>query len=248
MSTKRPRPLRCAAEQRGQHAGDRRLRAAEQVADLEVRHDELAVAGRDLLEHAGHRDVVDVVAGTVRPDRVLAVAGDRADHQPRVRGMQRVPAEAEALHHAGAKAFDQHVGALHLLQQCRAALGAAQVEPQQLLAAVQLAKDRADPAGGGIGRRDAHVARAVVLPGRRRSFDLQHAGAELGQVAGRERARQQPRQVDHPHAGERQVVDGDRLGVQSKRRSRSHLVATHFSPSTTGAPPCSVRVDGCGRV
>ena len=28
--------------------------------------------------------------------------------------------------------------------------------------------------------------------------------------------------------------------------SRSHLVAIHFSPSSTGAPPCSVRVAGCG--
>ena len=35
--------------------------------------------------------------------------------------------------------------------------------------------------------------------------------------------------------------------VHSKRPSRSHFVATHFSPSTTGAPPCSVRVIGCGR-
>jgi hypothetical protein len=30
-------------------------------------------------------------------------------------------------------------------------------------------------------------------------------------------------------------------------RSRSHLVATHFSPASTGAPPCRVRVAGSGR-
>ena len=30
-------------------------------------------------------------------------------------------------------------------------------------------------------------------------------------------------------------------------RSRSHLVAIHLSPAMTGAPPCSVRVDGSGR-
>ena len=30
-------------------------------------------------------------------------------------------------------------------------------------------------------------------------------------------------------------------------RSRSHLVAIHLSPAITGAPPCSVRVDGWGR-
>ena len=48
------------------------------------------------------------------------------------------------------------------------------------------------------------------------------------------------------------VLDLDRrcrwpATLTSKRRSRSHLVAIHFSPASTGAPPCSVRVDGCGR-
>ncbi|MFT3816355.1 MAG: PEP-CTERM sorting domain-containing protein [Rubrivivax sp.] len=38
-----------------------------------------------------------------------------------------------------------------------------------------------------------------------------------------------------------------RRAGHSNRPSRSHLVATHFSPASTGAPPCSVRVDGCGR-
>ena len=37
-------------------------------------------------------------------------------------------------------------------------------------------------------------------------------------------------------------------GFTRIRRSRSHLVAIHFSPASTGAPPCSVRVDGCGPV
>jgi len=45
------------------------------------------------------------------------------------------------------------------------------------------------------------------------------------------------------------ILQRDPVGDQlhSKRRSRSHLVAIHFSPSSTGAPPCSVRVTGCGR-
>jgi hypothetical protein len=44
-------------------------------------------------------------------------------------------------------------------------------------------------------------------------------------------------------------LDGDAVGANfhSNRRSRSHLVAIHFSPASTGAPPCSVFVDGCGR-
>jgi hypothetical protein len=49
-----------------------------------------------------------------------------------------------------------------------------------------------------------------------------------------------------------QPVGGDFhpvLGVEVylNSRSRSHLVATHFSPASTGAPPCRVRVTGSGR-
>ena len=36
-------------------------------------------------------------------------------------------------------------------------------------------------------------------------------------------------------------------GCYSNTPSRSHLVATHFSPAITGSPPCRVFVDGCGR-
>ena len=52
-------------------------------------------------------------------------------------------------------------------------------------------------------------------------------------------ARQHGRGHEH---GARRSLSG-----HSKRDSRSHFVATHFSPSITGAPPCSVRVLGCGR-
>jgi cytochrome c553 len=38
-----------------------------------------------------------------------------------------------------------------------------------------------------------------------------------------------------------------RRTLHSNFPSRSHLVATHFSPESTGAPPCSVRVVGWGR-
>ena len=41
--------------------------------------------------------------------------------------------------------------------------------------------------------------------------------------------------------------DLHRFHCQMNSRSRSHLVATHFSPASTGAPPCSVRVAGSGR-
>ena len=62
-------------------------------------------------------------------------------------------------------------------------------------------------------------------------------------MAGGERPWQQSREIQDADAGERQL----RCSRHSKRPSRNHFVATHFSPSTTGDPPCSVRVTGCGR-
>src|SRR5690606_412862 len=89
--TAAPGALCC--EQGGQDAADRRLRAAEQVADLEVGDHRLAVARGDLLQHAGIADVVDVVPGAPRVGAVLPVAADRAHHQARVDGAQIVPAD-----------------------------------------------------------------------------------------------------------------------------------------------------------
>ena len=48
-------------------------------------------------------------------------------------------------------------------------------------------------------------------------------------------------------AGQSLVFSRAQAARQWNSRSRSHFVATHFSPSITGAPPCSVRVAGCGR-
>lgn len=43
-----------------------------------------------------------------------------------------------------------------------------------------------------------------------------------------------------------QQLHGAPVSVYLNSRSRNHLVATHFSPASTGAPPCSVRVAGSG--
>jgi hypothetical protein len=42
-------------------------------------------------------------------------------------------------------------------------------------------------------------------------------------------------------------VGADHVILPANSPSRSHLVAIHFSPATTGAPPCRVLVLGCGR-
>ena len=241
--TAEPRAL--CAHQCGQHAGERRLGAAEQVADLEVGHGDVAGIARDLFQQAGHRDVVDVVAGALRPDAALAIAADRTDDEPRVAGVQRLPAEAEALHHTGAKALDQHVGLACHREQCVAVGRVAQVQPQHFLAGVEAAKHLARPTGRHVVGGSAHVARAVLLALLGRAFDLDDLGAHLGQMLRRQWAGQQAGEVDDANALQWKARVA--RAAHSKRPSRSHFVATHFSPSNTGAPPCSERVIGCGR-
>ena len=80
------------------------------------------------------------------------------------------------------------------------------------------------------------ASRAGRSKGRRPGKTARHASSS---AAGRS---------DSPRAG-RPPPEGARTGSErySNRPSRIHLVATHFSPATTGAPPCSDCVDGCGR-
>ena len=101
---------------------------------------------------------------------------------------------------------------------------------------------RAIPAGLAVGAREEHLARAIVLAVAGRPFDLEHRRAHLGQVQGGQRAGQQLGEIEHADAGEQ-------AGITAQRNtpSRSHLVATHFSPATTGAPPCSVLLLGWAR-
>ena len=148
--------------------------------------------------------------------------------------MQIRPAQAETLHDAGAKAFDQHVRVGQHREQRVAPRGVAQVEPQQLLAVVEHAKGEARAAGGDVVAGASHVARRIVLPLLGGAFDLDDFGAEFDEVARCQRARQQTGQIDDPDSGQRQIAGHV---AHSNRPSRSHLVATHFSPSSTGAPP-----------
>ncbi len=52
-----------------------------------------------------------------------------------------------------------------------------------------------------------------------------------------------------PRAGQamHRALDAWPDGSQRNSPSRSHFVATHFSPAVTGAPPCSVRVEAWAR-
>ena len=60
-------------------------------------------------EHAGAREVVEVVPRALRERAGLAVAGERADDEPRVAPRAARVAEAEAIEHAGAELLEEHV-------------------------------------------------------------------------------------------------------------------------------------------
>ena len=110
-STTWPRPLVRASMTRTGDAECEQHAAAAEVADqVERRHRRLAGAA-DRVQHAGERDVVDVVAGALGERTVLAPAGHAAVDEARVARVHGVGPEAEALHHAGPEALDQRVGA-----------------------------------------------------------------------------------------------------------------------------------------
>ena len=62
------------------------------------------------VEYAGNRRVIGVVTGTRGERTGLAPASHPAVDQARVQRQAFVRAKAQALHDAGAKALDQHVG------------------------------------------------------------------------------------------------------------------------------------------
>src|SRR5213076_1360075 len=74
-----------------------------------------------------------------------AVAGDRGVDEARVHVVERLPAEAEPFHHAGAEVVDDDVRLAGEIEEDLAALGALQIEHERTLAAV--------PAEKGEGRR-----------------------------------------------------------------------------------------------
>ena len=141
--------------------------------------------------HAAQRQR-DVVVG--RPRAVgagCAEAGDRAVDQPRVRGVQHVPSDAEPLHHAGAVVLQHDVGARDELEQDLAPRVGAQVELHALLAAVEGDEVRAVGVATEVAER--------VAAGR---FDLEHVGAEIGEHHAGERRGDDRAQFEHAHAFE----------------------------------------------
>ena len=148
------------------------------------------------------------VRATVHPRTGLAVAADAGEDQPRVAGPQDVPAEAQAVHHAGAEVLHHHVGNLHQPQHQVAPLLRVEVDADAALPGVLLGevrRDAVDPRPGGAGD--------VAL----RRFQLDDLGSKIQQHSCRVRAGEYPGEVEDANSGERAV---------------GHAHATLLSPPT----------------
>ena len=188
------------ADQGGKNALRSSLSAAEQIAYLQVGQGGDAVRPHILFQHAGHADVIDVVACELRERPVLAVAGNRAHHQPWIAFLQRLPADAELVHHSGTEAFNDNVGCLDHLQKVVALRRILQVEPEALLAAIDCDEE--------LRHFLAHRTHGARIVASARILDLDHFGAHVGKMHGGYRARQQPGEVEDANTVQRFV---DRL-------------------------------------
>src|SRR3989454_4780362 len=146
------------------------------------------------ISDAGVADVVDVVAGALRVRSVLSVTGDRAIHQTRVHGGERIVADAQLRHGAGTESLDEDIGAFCKAQKDFPSLRSLQVEADGALVAVDQPEEirHALPCAAHLA---GVVAGACVL-------DLDDVRTQIGEVQRRHRARKQTRQIEDADSGE----------------------------------------------
>jgi hypothetical protein len=131
-------------------------------------HHRLAAGLADGVQRAGQRQVVDVVAGGGGQRAGLAPAGHAARRGAGWRpGSRR--AQAEALHHAGAVAFDEAVGRGDQLAGGGEAFGLLEVEGDDAAVAVEDVDRRIKKLGRRLGAR------------RQLALDAHHLGAQVGE-------------------------------------------------------------------
>ena len=102
--------------------------AAGKVAQQVEREERVLVLASDGRQHAGDRDVVDVVPGHVGVRAGLPKPGHARVHQPRVALQDDLRPEAQPLHHARPERLDEHVRAIQQLQHRLDALRLLQVQ------------------------------------------------------------------------------------------------------------------------
>jgi hypothetical protein len=137
-----------------------------------------------------------LVAGAVLARAGAAERRHRAVDQLRIDGRQRVVAQAERLHRAGAEVLDQDVGAGDHLLQDRHPLRRLEVERHVPLVAVDDQKRRRLTIL--VGRPGPRLVAAA------RVLDLDDVGTQIGQQHAAEGASQHPGQVEHADTFERE--------------------------------------------
>ena len=167
-----------------------------------------AVVG-DLRRHEpGPHVVGDAVARHVLVRAGHAVAGDGAEHDPRVDLEARLVADAALVEPARPHGLDHRVGSRDQLEEHRPALVGAEVEHDRSLAPADVEVHQR----GALDDRPGHLP-DVVARGR---LDLDDVGAEVGERGG-DRARAEHRALDDPDAGE---GSGDLIGTGSAMGGR----------------------------
>src|SRR5690606_7921409 len=183
--------------ERGEDA-DRAEEAAADVGDLHARRLRGAADGAREPEHAAARNVVEIVARAILERAVLAVARDGAVDEARVVLLERLIAEAEALHHAGTVALDEHVVLGDELEERGAPGLALEVEDDAALAPVEPVEHRAHP----VVRERVGGARAVAEAG---VFELVDLGAQVAEDHRAEGGGEEAREIEDLDPLERAV-------------------------------------------
>ncbi len=173
----------------GEDTYDEVERAAGVVAEEVGRGVRRAVGGPGHAEGAGHGDVADVVPGGPRERALLAPAGHPPVDERGVAGQRRLGSHAQPLGDAGAEALEEDVGPLDEVEHGAGAVGGLEVDEDGPLVAIGDVVRRVDAQPRAAGAVDAH-----------------DVGTEVAEQHGRERARPDPRELDHAHSGERTVV------------------------------------------
>jgi hypothetical protein len=165
----------------GGDVGDGGAGAHRSASRLAGRHHEPAHALRDLVEPRA------LGVGAVLPE-----ARDRSEDDAPVHLGERRVVDAEAVLHVRAEVLHHHVGALGEAHEDRAAFGLLEVERHRALVAVQVlhVETVARPAHG-------------VELHRGRKLDLDHVGAEVGELLDAGGTCAHAREVEHTDARER---------------------------------------------
>ena len=159
-----------ALDQRPQDAGAE-MDAGQEVANGRTRLGRRSVGIAGGVGDAAHRLDGDVHGGKIAIGPVETEAGAAAVDQARVELAQHVPADAEAVHHAGGEVLDQHVGLGDKLEEDFPAARLLEVEDHRLLVGVQ--HDQ---------RPGLDLALAAAHDVALRRLDLEHAGAHEAEL------------------------------------------------------------------